>query len=286
MCAHCPAARGLTGCVLACPQFTAPEGRVLLPAKVSRCLNIEAGAVDVQQVSLPSASYAKLQPLTSDFLDIPNHKVALETALRGRYSLLIQGDIMPLLIGGRAYDVLVAELKPAQAVSIVNTECAVDIEPPLDGAVRSVQELALGVWTSGCVFALSPPSLFICDSAPLTPMPFTTQLRCTVRRRALPGLRATGGAGSPREPHFCEAEGTQCATTQRLCGSPRLPRWSAGTATSTSAMRMCPCRGQWIISGGASWRGRRGRWSSATGVAPAQRPSARCHPTSARCTLQ
>lgn len=46
--------------------------------------------VRVRSVSLPKGSYVKLQPITSDFLDITNPKAVLERALRS-YSCLTVG---------------------------------------------------------------------------------------------------------------------------------------------------------------------------------------------------
>jgi len=51
----------------------------------------EGQAVKLRNVSLPKGSFVKLQPVTSDFLDISNPKAVLERTLRS-YSCLTVGD--------------------------------------------------------------------------------------------------------------------------------------------------------------------------------------------------
>jgi hypothetical protein len=51
----------------------------------------EGQAVKFKNVSLPKGSFVKLQPVTSDFLDISNPKAVLERTLRS-YSCLTVGD--------------------------------------------------------------------------------------------------------------------------------------------------------------------------------------------------
>ncbi len=48
--------------------------------------------VRVRSVSLPKGSYVKLQPITSDFLDITNPKAVLERALRSYSCLTVGGQ--------------------------------------------------------------------------------------------------------------------------------------------------------------------------------------------------
>jgi ubiquitin fusion degradation protein 1 len=51
----------------------------------------EGQAVKFRNISLPKGSYVKLQPVTSDFLDISNPKAVLERTLRS-YSCLTVND--------------------------------------------------------------------------------------------------------------------------------------------------------------------------------------------------
>lgn len=72
-------------------EFVAEEGRVYLPFWMMQNLALEEGdIVNVRNVSLPKGTYVKLQPFTSDFLDITNPKAVLERTLRS-YSCLTTG---------------------------------------------------------------------------------------------------------------------------------------------------------------------------------------------------
>lgn len=51
----------------------------------------EGSPVKFRNVSLPKGTFVKLQPVTSDFLDISNPKAVLERTLRS-YSCLTVGD--------------------------------------------------------------------------------------------------------------------------------------------------------------------------------------------------
>lgn len=51
----------------------------------------EGQAVKFRSASLPKGTFVKLQPVTSDFLDISNPKAVLERTLRS-YSCLTVGD--------------------------------------------------------------------------------------------------------------------------------------------------------------------------------------------------
>lgn len=72
-------------------EFVADEGRVYLPFWMMQNLLLEEGdIVNFKNVSLPKGTYVKLQPVTSDFLDITNPKAVLERTLRS-YSCLTKG---------------------------------------------------------------------------------------------------------------------------------------------------------------------------------------------------
>lgn len=56
----------------------------------------EGDIVRIENVSLPKGTYVKLQPVTSNFLDIHNHRAVLETTLRN-YAALTVGDCTHIL---------------------------------------------------------------------------------------------------------------------------------------------------------------------------------------------
>lgn len=89
--------------------------------------------VIIRSVSLPKGRYVKLQPCTSDFLDITNPKAVLERTLRS-YSCLTVGDCFVVNYNNKNYEIEVKETKPTDApgISIIETDCQVDFEAPKD----------------------------------------------------------------------------------------------------------------------------------------------------------
>lgn len=72
-------------------EFVAEEGRVYMPYWLMQNLCLQTGdLVEFRNVSLPKGTYVKLQPITSDFLDITNPKAVLEKSLR-LYTCLTTG---------------------------------------------------------------------------------------------------------------------------------------------------------------------------------------------------
>jgi ubiquitin fusion degradation protein 1 len=64
----------------------------------------EGQPVTFTSVSLPKGNFVKLQPVTSDFLDISNPKAVLERALRA-YSCLTVGDAFVVHYNNRDYEI-------------------------------------------------------------------------------------------------------------------------------------------------------------------------------------
>lgn len=111
----------------------------------------------VKYTSLPKGTYVKLQPHTTDFLDVSNPKAVwvhwvantkfivrifiilraliltwrLERVLRS-YSCLTTGGTIVLPYNDKKYYVDIVETKPSAAVCIIETDCEVDFAPPLD----------------------------------------------------------------------------------------------------------------------------------------------------------
>ena len=86
----------------------------------------------------------QFQPLTADFLDIPNHKSMLESVMRTRFTTMTKGDIVGITFGGQTYNVAVVDVKPQKAgyhaVNLVNTDCAVDFLPPLNLGAKDTRQ--------------------------------------------------------------------------------------------------------------------------------------------------
>lgn len=113
-------------------EFIAQEGHVYLPRWMMQNLLLTEGqAVKLRNVSLPKGSFVKLQPVTSDFLDISNPKAVLERTLRS-YSCLTVGDCFVFHYNNKDYEIEVRETKPGEAISIIETDCQVEFEAPKD----------------------------------------------------------------------------------------------------------------------------------------------------------
>ena len=97
-------------------------------------LFIEEGAlINVRNVTLPRATYVKLQPHLTAFINIANPKAVLEVALRN-FSCLTKDEVIMIEYNDVKYYINVLEVKPNRynAVSIVETDVELDFAPPLD----------------------------------------------------------------------------------------------------------------------------------------------------------
>ncbi|CAD7704238.1 unnamed protein product [Ostreobium quekettii] len=113
-------------------EFVADEGNVYLPHWMMNNLLLQVGDVAIfRNVSLPKGTYCKLQPVTSDFLDISNPKAVLEKSLR-TYTCLTTGDCFVVNYNDKKYEIEVKETRPGPAISVVETDCQVDFEAPKD----------------------------------------------------------------------------------------------------------------------------------------------------------
>ncbi|CAJ1973027.1 unnamed protein product [Sphenostylis stenocarpa] len=113
-------------------EFIADEGAIYMPYWMMQNMLLEEGdTVRVKYASLPKGTYVKLQPHTKDFFDISNPKAILETTLR-KFSCLTTGDTIMVTYNNKRYYLDVVETKPANAISIIDTDCEVDFAPSLD----------------------------------------------------------------------------------------------------------------------------------------------------------
>jgi ubiquitin fusion degradation protein 1 len=102
-----------------------------LPNWMMRHLILQEGEeIFVESVELPTAKFVRFQPQSTDFLDISNPKAVLETVLRN-FSCLTKGDVLAINYLNRTYELCVLELKPADAVSIIECDMEVDFAPPV-----------------------------------------------------------------------------------------------------------------------------------------------------------
>ncbi|MEW5303462.1 MAG: hypothetical protein WDW36_006150 [Sanguina aurantia] len=151
-------------------EFTAPEGVVLLPVKVARCLfpgGAPTGSVVVKYVRLEKGAFVSFQPLTRGFHEAVDDGVreVLEAALathctlsvgdllearhngetftlRGetftlrvgaeRWQLRGSGPRLHVLLQGETFTLRVQELKPSSAVSVIDTDLEAEVVASLE----------------------------------------------------------------------------------------------------------------------------------------------------------
>ncbi len=125
-----PATRQSTHCGV--QEFTAEEGLAYLPYWVMKHLGLAEGSVAVvRQTDMLPGTFAKIQPHSKDFLDISNPRAVLEKHLRD-YSCMTTGDVFQFTYNDKKFAFNVLEVRPGNAVSIVETDMNVDFAPPLD----------------------------------------------------------------------------------------------------------------------------------------------------------
>lgn len=113
-------------------EFIADEGMCYLPYWMMQNLLLKEGdLVHITNTSLPKGSFVKLQPVSSDFLDIHNPRAVLENSLRN-FATLTVGDCIVIDYNSKKYEIEIIECKPAKAISIIEADVNVDFAPPKD----------------------------------------------------------------------------------------------------------------------------------------------------------
>uniref|UniRef100_A0A0N5CGG6 Ubiquitin fusion degradation protein 1 homolog n=1 Tax=Strongyloides papillosus TaxID=174720 RepID=A0A0N5CGG6_STREA len=112
-------------------EFTAEEGKIYLPTWMMQQLSLSIGQIiSIKYTSLPRATYAKLQPQSIDFLEISDPRAVLEREL-AKYSCFTINDKITFRYNDTDYEVAVVELKPSNAVCVVECDINVDFAPPV-----------------------------------------------------------------------------------------------------------------------------------------------------------
>merc|ERR1719152_207441 len=100
----------------------------------------EGDVVHLRSATVPKGSFVKLQPQTSDFIQISNPKAVLEKSL-GSFSALTKGETFRIFYNKKKYDIGVVEVRPErgsfprgapEAVCIIEADVQVDFEAPAD----------------------------------------------------------------------------------------------------------------------------------------------------------
>ncbi|KAL3497449.1 hypothetical protein ACH5RR_040181 [Cinchona calisaya] len=113
-------------------EFTAEEGFISMPQWMMNNLKLlEGDLVFLKNASLPKGTYVKMQPHDSDFLNLSNPKDVLERTLQ-KYSCLTSGETIIITHDEKNFLIDILETKPANAISVIETDCEVDFATPLD----------------------------------------------------------------------------------------------------------------------------------------------------------
>ncbi|KAI9593120.1 ubiquitin fusion degradation protein UFD1-domain-containing protein, partial [Syncephalis fuscata] len=112
-------------------EFSAEEGTVQLPAWMFPSLGLNEGdSILVQTKRLPKGSWAQFQPLTDQYRHIRDYRAAFEAHLRSSHTTLTTGETISVPYGAEVYEFKVLALKPADAVTVIDTDLTVVLESP------------------------------------------------------------------------------------------------------------------------------------------------------------
>ncbi|KAL3633548.1 hypothetical protein CASFOL_022310 [Castilleja foliolosa] len=114
-------------------EFEAEEGHVYMPDWMMDNLKISEGDhVVLRDASLPKACVIKLQPHTTLFCTrVPDPRGFLESKLSA-FTCLSRGDTIMLEYDGKEFYYFDVVWVGADAVCLVDTDCDLDLETPLD----------------------------------------------------------------------------------------------------------------------------------------------------------
>lgn len=104
--------------------------------------------IQIKTTSLELARLVKLQPQSTNFLDISDPKAVLERAFRN-FAALTKGDVFNFEYNDTVYDVAVLEVKPEtekMGVCMIETDVSVDFAPPV-GYVEPTRPTGSGTST-------------------------------------------------------------------------------------------------------------------------------------------
>lgn len=97
-------------------------------------LQLDVGdMIQIKSTSLELAKMVKLQPQSTNFLDISDPKAVLEKAFRN-FATLTKGDVFNFEYNDEVYDVAVLEVKPEtekMGVCMIETDVSVEFAPPV-----------------------------------------------------------------------------------------------------------------------------------------------------------
>lgn len=116
-------------------EFTASPGICHLPYHIMEDLALTEGEnITIEKVNPPKGTYVKLRPHKTDFINLSNPKAILEKIMSKDYPVITQGQTIAINYTdlNRVFRIDIVETKPAEVISIVNTDLNVDFDEPID----------------------------------------------------------------------------------------------------------------------------------------------------------
>lgn len=143
-------------------EFTADEGRCYLPDWMMNTLGISAGTViRIETTDLQQGQFVKLEPQSTDFLDISDPKAVLENALRN-FTTLTVNDIIELNYNNHIYKIKILEVKPESdsgGICVIETDLVTEFATPVGYVEPDYEKLKEENNKKKIEQALSAPSL-------------------------------------------------------------------------------------------------------------------------------
>ncbi|KAK4228415.1 ubiquitin fusion degradation protein 1 [Podospora fimiseda] len=131
-------------------EFVAEEGRAYIPQWMMNTLGLDVGdMIQIKTTSLELAKLVKLQPQSTNFLDITDPRAVLERAFRN-FATLTKGDLFSFEYNNEIYEMAVLEVKPEtekMGVCMIETDVSVDFAPPVGYVEPERQPRASGTST-------------------------------------------------------------------------------------------------------------------------------------------
>ncbi|PIN23997.1 Ubiquitin fusion-degradation protein [Handroanthus impetiginosus] len=113
-------------------EFDGTEGFIFVPEWMMNNLKLKEGDyLIIRNALLSPGRYIKLQPHATAFTQISDPKAVLEKTLRD-FTCLSRGDTFMIRYNEREFYFDVLDVAPANAISLIETDCEVEFAPPLD----------------------------------------------------------------------------------------------------------------------------------------------------------
>ena len=116
-------------------EFTASPGICHVPYHIMEDLGIQEGQnIEIEKVAPPQGTYIKLRPHKTAFIELSDPKAILEKILSEDYPVVTRGQTIAVNYKelGKVFRIDIVETKPAEVISIINTDINVDFDEPLD----------------------------------------------------------------------------------------------------------------------------------------------------------